>query len=139
MFCPLKHSRLFPIPAKDRNYQEQLEPFGRGIQPMPPLQTSISLYPTEKSQLAQGGAGDTRETVPPWSLQNQGKRRTPYKETRSASFPTLVHQTHTVNLSDREKRIQRSGTFEQRISFIKVKLVRRNRITLCVYMCWALC
>ena len=24
MFCPLKHSRLFPIPAKDRNYQEQL-------------------------------------------------------------------------------------------------------------------
>ena len=27
MFCPLKHSRLFPIPAKDRNYQEQLEPF----------------------------------------------------------------------------------------------------------------
>ena len=106
---------------------------------MPPLQTSVSLYPTEKSQLAQGGAGDTRETVPPWSLQNQGKRRTPYKETRSASFPTLVHQTHTVNLSDREKRIQRSGTFEQRISFIKVKLVRRNRITLRVYMCWTLC
>ena len=97
MFCPLKHSRLFPIPAKDRNYQEQLEPSsGRGIQPMAPLQTSIFLYLTEKSQLAQGGAGDTRETDPSWSLPEPRKER-----------DTLQgDQNHTVSLSYREKRIQ---------------------------------
>ena len=51
------------------------ESFGRGIQSVAPLQTSISLYPTEKSQLAQGGAGDTRETDPPWSLPEPRKER----------------------------------------------------------------
>ena len=74
----------------------------------------------------------------PGASQNQGKRGTPYKGTRSTSFSTLVHQSHTVSLSYREKRIQRSGTLEQRIRSIKVKLVRRNQIILSVYMCWVL-
>ena len=115
------------------------EPCGRGIQPVAPLQTSISLYPTESLSLLRVALEIPGKLTHPGASQNQEKKETLYRETRSTSFSTLAHQSHTVSLSYRGKRIQRSGTLEQRIRLIKVKLVRRNQITLSVYMCWVLC